>query len=292
MERVDHRPRSKPWWTRFVMTMARRFWSRLACLVRPSREQVVGPPPEVPTDELASGLRHDTIAALLDHVRILVAAEEERQHQIVSRGASLVGFASIGTAVLAVGGSRDQFPSAGEIALGLALASLVVCVLIVVLGIFATRPIRQHGMRQIRLYADEGYWKVSPARAQKQMLDSLIRRLDSLRSTNRDRATAMNRAALAIVVATACASLATAIALLAPTTSGSCSTTRECLVNGNDDILQEGDPPEERTGTPAATRKPAIGRQNGGEEERRAVTAHINGTDEIEQGDEDTPDDP
>lgn len=184
---------------------------RAIVLSRAIPEQPVGPAPAVPTDRLNADADADTIRVLLDHVRILVAYDEQRANQLVARGTGLIGFASIGVAVLTVGSKSQNFAIASRIFIALAIVLLIFCVGSIVLGIFATRPVRHQSIRQIRLYANKEYWTLPPGRVQVQMLDSLVRRLDTLRESNRVRASWLNRAALALVLAVTSAGLASTI---------------------------------------------------------------------------------
>lgn len=192
---------------------------RVVALVRPIPERPVGAAPDIPADSLAPDANEDTIRVLLEHVRILVAFDESRATQLVARGTGLVGFASVAVAVLTVGGVNQRLTSVSQILIALATGLLICCVGAVVLGIFATRPMRHHGMRQIRLYREKEYWILTPGRVQVQMLDALIGRLDTLRAANRLRASWLNRAALALVFAVVCAGLAAMVSTVAPTTS-------------------------------------------------------------------------
>lgn len=190
------------------MNRAGAFLQQAARLGRRIDEAPVGPAPIVPVDSLPANARDDTIAVLLEQVRNLVGYEEQRANQLASRGTGLVGFASVATAVLAVAAANTKRPVIVDSFIGLAALSLTLCVAMVVFGIFATRPVSNHGLRQIRLYAKPAYWMLSPGRVQVQMLDSLVRRLDTLRRANRARATWLNRAAMALMVAVSCAALA------------------------------------------------------------------------------------
>lgn len=190
---------------------------RVAGLARAIPERPVGAVPDVPTDNLAPSANEDTIRALLEHIRILVAFDENRATQLVARGTGLIGFASIAVAVLTVGGANQRLTSTSRILIALAVGLLIFCVGAVVLGIFATREMRHHGMRQIRLYRNSDYWTLTPGRVQVQMLDALVGRLDTLRAANRLRASWLNRAALALVFAVVCAGLATTVSTISPT---------------------------------------------------------------------------
>jgi hypothetical protein len=189
-------------------------WRRARTLWQPVRSRVSGTSPGVPLEsELPAGLNPATVEALLDNLRRLVAYEEQRLNSLTTRGSALAGFAGIGTAVIAAG-SGGGLPLVVKLLLLLSAIGLVFVAGGVVLGMLATRTATIQSTRQVALYKETGYQRVSPARVQVQMIDILIRRLSAMRDQNNERATWLNRSALALVVAVTLAALAAALRLL------------------------------------------------------------------------------
>jgi hypothetical protein len=185
---------------------------RIKVLIRPTPIDPSGPPPGIPKDDLPSSTNPETVVALLDNLRRLVAYEEQRLNSLTTRGAALAGFAGAGTAVIAAG-SQESLPTAVKVLLVLAAALLVFVVAAIVLGVLSTWRATIQSTRQVALYREAGYQTVSPARAQVQIIDVLIPRLDDLRKQNHKRAAWLNRASLALAVAVLLVAVAGAIRL-------------------------------------------------------------------------------
>lgn len=199
----------------WAIERARGLARRVRRLARPVKTgEVDGREPEVPEEDLPADTNAETVAALLDNVRRLVAYEEQRLNSLTTRGSALAGFAGVGTAVIAAG-TEGSLPLAVKILLVLAAGGLVFVAAGVVIGMLATRQATIQSLRQVGLYVEPGYWSVKPARVQVQMIDILIKRLRAMRQQNADRATWLNRSALALVVSVFLAALASALRLFA-----------------------------------------------------------------------------
>lgn len=163
-------------------------------------------------DDLPAEVNEDTVAAMLDNLRRLVAYEEQRLGSLNTRGSALAGFAGVGTAVIASDGGGG-LPLGIKVLLVLAAVSLLFAAGAVVLGMFTTKPAAIQSTRQVSQYGEQAYRIVKPARVQVQMVDALIARLADLRSQNLERATWLDRAALALILAVFLASTAAAFRL-------------------------------------------------------------------------------
>lgn len=192
----------------FSQIYAQRVGRRLGSFLEALRALVVEPsivptgqPPTVPADDLPAGTDGKTVEAMLDNVRRLVAYEEQRLSSLTSRGSALLGLSGLATAVLGAAGSNAAFPLGSKVLFALSIVALVFTAAAIVLGMLAARGGTIQSTRQLELYRDPGYQRVSPARVQVQILDSLLRRLEGLREQNRRRAMWLNRGALSVAVA-------------------------------------------------------------------------------------------
>jgi hypothetical protein len=180
-----------------VRGLVRRFWTLIGP-VKPPEDRALPIPKD---EELEATARAETIEAMLDNLRRLVAYEEQRAANLVARGIGLAGFTGLTTAVLAAARLDSSLPCIGKVFVGIALVLLVGAAATVVLGLLMTRVAPSQSTRQVSLYTEEGYRRVSAARVQVQIIDTLTRRLAGLRAANRSRAAWVNRALLAIVLA-------------------------------------------------------------------------------------------
>ncbi|HEU5063647.1 MAG TPA: hypothetical protein VFT79_10930 [Solirubrobacterales bacterium] len=196
------------------MGMIAALGDRVVALVRARPIDPSGPMPDIPRDDLPESTNPKTVEALLDNLRRLVAYEEQRLSSLTTRGAALAGFAGVGTVVIAAD-DQEHLPVVAKVLLVLAAAGLVFTAAAIVLGVLSTWRATIQSTRQVSLYREPGYRTVSPARVQVQMIDVLIPRLEALRAQNHERATWLNRASLALVVAVFLASVAGAIRLFA-----------------------------------------------------------------------------
>jgi hypothetical protein len=185
---------------------------RVMTLIRAPSIDPSGPAPEIPREDLPASTKPETVAALLDNLRRLVAYEEQRLNSLTTRGSALAGFAGVGTAVLAAG-SEEHLPLAVKVLLIMAATGLIFVAAAVVVGMLATRRATIQSTRQVSLYRDPGYQAVTPPRVQVQMIDVLITRLEDLRAQNRERATWLNRASLILVLAVLLAAAAGTVRL-------------------------------------------------------------------------------
>jgi hypothetical protein len=123
--------------------------------------------------------------------------------------------AGLATAVISAGGSNTSFPLASKVLFSAAVVGLVITAAGVVFGMLTARGGTIQSTRQLALYRDIKYQSVSPARVKVQMIDTLIRRLDGLRSQNRIRAMWLNRSAFALVISVVFAATAAVIRFFA-----------------------------------------------------------------------------
>lgn len=184
-------------------------------LVRTPSIEPIGPTPEVPADDLPETVNEETVAAMLDNLRRLVAYEEQRLNSLTTRGVGLAGFAGLATAVLSAVNISGAAPDASKVLVSAAIFGLVVVVAGVVLGMLTARGGTIQSTRQLALYMNTAYQSVAPARVNIQIVDTLIRRLEGLRSQNRSRASWLNRSALALVLSVSFAAMAAVIRFFA-----------------------------------------------------------------------------
>lgn len=187
----------------------------IGVLARSPSMEPTGPEPQIPRDDLAKTVNTDTVEAMLDNLRRLVAYEEQRLSSLTTRGSGLAGLSGLATAVLSAAGSNSALPLASKMLFTAAVAGLVFTAAGVVLGMLTARGGSIQSTRQLALYRDAAYQSVSPARVNVQIIDTLIRRLEGLRNQNRTRAMWLNRSALALVVSVILAATAAVISFFA-----------------------------------------------------------------------------
>ena len=170
---------------------------------------------EFPKDNLSKAVNEETIEAMLENLRRLVAYEEQRLTSLTTRGSGLAGLSSVAAAVLSAAGSASGLPLASRILFVGAIAGLVFTVGGVVLGMVTTREATIQSTRQVALYRDPSIRHVSPARIKVQIIDVLIDRLEALRDQNLIRAAWLNRCALALAISVFLAGCAAVIKFFA-----------------------------------------------------------------------------
>lgn len=162
---------------------------------------------EAPT---APQINAETVDALVDAVRDLVAAEDGREQSFNIRAGGLAGFVGIIVSISTVGGkvALDQNPTylatvLGAIAFSVAMVALIGSLVVAITKILIPRESAAIGMGTIERYPTWEYISKVKPMVQGEILHGLIAALAKDRQRNSSKAKALRRSYVALLIGVA-----------------------------------------------------------------------------------------